>query len=116
MLTRQVLIRGGTQTEGIFRVSADADEVNCLKSYVDKFEEGDGASQDAHAPASLLKLWVRELYEPLIPDSFYGECVAVRHDVEGTAQAVSAIVDRLPELNKRVLCHLIQFLQVKLNF
>lgn len=26
---------------------------------------------DAHAPASLLKLWYRELYDPLIPDEFY---------------------------------------------
>ena len=117
-LTRQVLIRGGTMTEGIFRVSADADEVNVLKSRLDKFEDGAilAASQDAHAPASLLKLWVRELYEPLIPDSFYAECVAMKHDEPGLpAKSVAALVDRLPELNRRVLCHLIHFLQVRFH-
>lgn len=116
-LTRQVLMRGGTLTEGIFRVSADADEVSALKSCLDRFEDGSNlaASQDAHAPASLLKLWVRELYEPLIPDSFYIECVSMRHDEsEASALNAAAIVDRLPDLNRRVLSHLIRFLQVSL--
>ena len=114
-LTRQVLVRGGTLTEGIFRVSADADEVNTLKSCLDRFEDGGNLapSQDAHAPASLLKLWVRELYEPLIPDSFYNECVSMRQDDgDASASGVAAIVERLPDLNRRVLCHLIRFLQV----
>ncbi|KAG7212405.1 hypothetical protein KM043_012723 [Ampulex compressa] len=114
-LTRQVLVRGGTLTEGIFRVSADADEVSALKACLDRFEDGAilAASQDAHAPASLLKLWVRELYEPLIPDSFYTECVSMRHDdAEASAASVAALVDRLPDLNRRVLCHLIRFLQI----
>lgn len=115
-LTRQVLVRGGTVTEGIFRVSADADEVSALKSCLDRFEDGAimATSQDAHAPASLLKLWVRELYEPLIPDSFYLECVSMRHDdPEASAANVATLVDRLPDLNRRVLCHLIRFLQVR---
>ncbi|CAL7942001.1 unnamed protein product [Xylocopa violacea] len=114
-LTRQVLARGGILTEGIFRVSADADEVSALKSCLDRFEDGTKMimSLDAHAPASLLKLWVRELYEPLIPDSFYTECVSMRHDdVDASAANVAALVDRLPELNRRVLCHLIRFLQI----
>ncbi|XP_024936657.1 rho GTPase-activating protein 39 isoform X2 [Cephus cinctus] len=114
-LTRQVLVRGGTLTEGIFRVSADADEVSALKSCLDRFEDGAilAASQDAHAPASLLKLWVRELYEPLIPDSFYTECVSMRHDdAEASAASVAALVDRLPDLNRRVLSHLVRFLQI----
>lgn len=99
-LTRQVLARGGILTEGIFRVSADADEVSALKACLDRFEDGTilAASQDAHAPASLLKLWVRELYEPLIPDSFYTECVSMRHDdAEVSAANVAGLVDRLPD-------------------
>ena len=30
---------------------------------------------DCHTAASLLKLWLRELYEPLIPDAFYDEAI-----------------------------------------
>lgn len=116
-LARQVLLRGGTTTEGIFRVSADADEVSVLKASLDRFEDSGvaNAAQDAHAPASLLKLWVRELYEPLIPDALYTECVSMRHDdVRAAAAAATALVDRLPDLNRRVLCHLIRFLQVRI--
>lgn len=53
---------------------------------------------DAHAPASLLKLWYRELYEPLIPDTLYAECVA---DPDNTENAFD-IVQRLPRINRLV--------------
>lgn len=62
---------------------------------------------DAHVPANLLKLWYRELYEPLIPDSLYPECVS--EPMTGTKSA--AIVARLPQLNRLVLCYLVRFLQ-----
>lgn len=52
---------------------------------------------DAHAPASCLKLWYRELYDPLIPDDMYEECVATEDP-----KIALAIVDRLPSLNKMV--------------
>lgn len=52
---------------------------------------------DAHAPASLLKLWYRELYDPLIPDELYEDCV----NTEDPEKAKS-IVDKLPKLNKLV--------------
>lgn len=58
---------------------------------------------DAHAPASLLKLWYRELYDPLIPDELYDECVATDDPDE-----VNAIINKLPRLNKLVnFCFLI---------
>jgi len=97
----------GTQTEGIFRVSADVDEVNSLKAKIDRWELP-SETVDAHAPASLLKLWYRELYEPLIPDNLYSECVT-HHD---QPEAVLAIVQRLPVLNRLVLSYLVRFLQV----
>lgn len=37
-LSEQILMMQGMQTEGIFRVPADADEVTYLKAYVDKWE------------------------------------------------------------------------------
>lgn len=53
---------------------------------------------DAHAPASLLKLWYRELYEPLIPDALYGPCVAAGCDYSAATRALQ----RLPPLNRLV--------------
>uniref|UniRef100_T1HDD1 Rho-GAP domain-containing protein n=1 Tax=Rhodnius prolixus TaxID=13249 RepID=T1HDD1_RHOPR len=50
----------------------------------------------------------RELYEPLIPDSLYEDCISCHDDAEQAA----AIVDNLPHLNKMVLAYLIRFLQI----
>lgn len=37
-LSQQVLLLNGKQTEGIFRVSADVDEVNYFKTRLDRWE------------------------------------------------------------------------------
>lgn len=60
-------------------------------------------------PASLLKLWYRELEEPLIPHEFYDECIS-NYD---NAEAAVSLVLNLPHINKMVLCYLIRFLQVR---
>ncbi|KAI8428535.1 LOW QUALITY PROTEIN: hypothetical protein MSG28_007304 [Choristoneura fumiferana] len=96
-LSQQVLALNGRDTEGIFRVSADVDEVNALKAKIDNWELPDASTlTDAHAPASLLKLWYRELYEPLIPDALYGPCVAAGCDYSAATRALQ----RLPPLNR----------------
>ncbi|XP_059471782.1 rho GTPase-activating protein 39 isoform X2 [Neocloeon triangulifer] len=105
-LSEEVLRLQGAQTEGIFRVSADIDEVAAMKSQIDQWQLND--SNDPHLPASLLKLWYRELYEPLIPDTMYEECVKCHDD----PQSCLAIVQMLPELNRLVLCYLVRFLQI----
>lgn len=107
-LSQQVLALNGRETEGIFRVSADVDEVNALKAKIDNWELPDASTlTDAHAPASLLKLWYRELYEPLIPDALYAACVAAGTDFAACTRALH----RLPPINRLVLTYLISFLQ-----
>jgi len=64
---------------------------------------------DAHTHASLLKLWYRELYDPLIPDELYEECVQTDDPAEA-----AAIINRLPRLNRMVIIIIIFFL--KLNY
>ncbi|VVC26558.1 Rho GTPase-activating protein domain,WW domain,MyTH4 domain,Rho GTPase activation protein [Cinara cedri] len=108
-LSELVLRHRGDQTEGIFRVPADMDEVMALKSRLDVWEvPGPEELTDAHTPASLLKLWYRELYEPLVPDHMYAECIAAHQD----ARRAIAIIHRLPPINKAVLAYLIHFLQL----
>lgn len=106
-LSEEVLGLNGDQTEGIFRVPGDIDEVNSLKLQVDLWKIPTGL-EDPHIPASLLKLWYRELEEPLIPHEFYDECV--RH--YDNPEAAINVVLGLPHINKLVLCYLIRFLQV----
>ncbi|XP_053289039.1 rho GTPase-activating protein 39 isoform X3 [Pleuronectes platessa] len=106
-LSQYVLALGGAQTEGIFRVPGDIDEVNALKLQVDQWRIPENLS-DPNVPASLMKLWYRELEEPLIPMNFYMQCVSNCDD----PVAAIAVVQALPELNRLVLCYFIHFLQV----
>ena len=75
--------------------------------------------RDCHTAASLLKIWLRDLYEPLIPDAFYDECIALAVNLDKDsvtkpekAKRLAAFVTRLPELNALVLMYLIRFLQL----
>ncbi|XP_031803209.1 rho GTPase-activating protein 39 isoform X2 [Sarcophilus harrisii] len=106
-LSEEVLALNGDQTEGIFRVPGDIDEVNALKLQVDQWKIPTGL-EDPHVPASLLKLWYRELEEPLIPHEFYEQCITHYENPE----AAIAVVHSLPRINRMVLCYLIRFLQV----
>lgn len=106
-LSQYVLALGGAQTEGIFRVPGDIDEVNALKLQVDQWRIPENLS-DPNVPASLMKLWYRELEEPLIPMNFYKQCV---NNCDDPVAAI-AVVQSLPELSRLVLCYFIHFLQV----
>eukprot|EP00063_Salmo_salar_P049834 XP_014024669.1 PREDICTED: rho GTPase-activating protein 39-like isoform X3 [Salmo salar] len=106
-LSEEVLGLNGDQTEGIFRVPGDIDEVNALKLQVDQWKIPTDL-EDPHIPASLLKFWYRELEVPLIPHEFYEECITHYDDPEAAVNVVMG----LPHINKLVLCYLIRFLQV----
>ncbi|GFR02081.1 rho GTPase-activating protein 39 [Trichonephila clavata] len=105
-LSETVLRLNGAQTEGIFRVPGDIDEINSMKMKIDQWELIE--CDDPHVPASLLKQWYRELFEPLIPADYYEECITYCNDADAAVQ----IVKNLPELNRLVFSYLIRFLQV----
>ncbi|TRY54065.1 hypothetical protein DNTS_034494, partial [Danionella cerebrum] len=127
-LSQCVLALAGAQTEGIFRIPGDIDEVNALKLQVDQWKIPENISDpntrmdqplsipvqnEIHTSpspghASLLKLWYRELEEPVIPQSFYTQCISHYEDPD----AAISVVQSLPELNRLVLYYFINFLQV----
>ena len=59
---------GGTKTEGIFRIPAGGTELNIAK---DKIDNGildiSSICTQVYTPCALIKLWLRELPEPIIP-------------------------------------------------
>ena len=87
---------------------------------------------DCHTAASLLKLWLRELYEPLIPDSLYEEAVQLGSKIEQSEpkgrkkddkeiteknaalakELLENMINRLPELNRLTLMYLAKYLQL----
>jgi hypothetical protein len=89
------------------RVPGDLDGVNALKVKCDQWQLP--SLEDAHLPASLLKLWYRELAEPLIPSVFYDQCI-LNCDIPETC---IRLVNSLPDINRAVLTYLVRFLQVR---
>ena len=55
-----------------------------------------------------MKLWYRELYEPLIPNEFYDSCIENCDKPENCIK----IVEKLPNINKLVFTYLIKFLKI----
>jgi hypothetical protein len=132
ILAEQILQLNGAKTEGIFRVPADHDEINSVKSRFDQWEVV--TCVDCHTAASLLKLWLRELYEPLIPDAFYDEAIQMACKFELEEQKsrnkdekeslgrktgkfpvkewLRDLSNRLPELNRLTLMYLAKYLQL----
>ena len=92
------------------RVPGDADVVSALKAQCDDWvaPSDDDTVSDPNIIASLLKLWYRELHEPLIPREYYCQCV----DAYSSPDEAIKIVSSLPRLHRLVLSYLIRFLQV----
>ena len=63
---------------------------------------------DPNVPSSLLKFWLRDLAEPLIPNKFYNKCVRFSED----KKAAIEIIKELPLINQRVVVYIIHFIQV----
>lgn len=106
-----IIALGGLQTEGIWRISGDSDTVSELKVRIDKGYYNLEGIEDCHVPAALLKLWLRELEEPLIPESMYNECLVASNDPE----KIIAIVKKLPTINRRVMLFVVSLLQLFLQ-
>ncbi|WWC92229.1 uncharacterized protein L201_007183 [Kwoniella dendrophila CBS 6074] len=103
-----ILALGGLQAEGIFRVPGDGDSVNELKSRMDRGHYQLKGIDDPHVASSLFKLWLRELEEPIIPNSLYNEALLASKSSE---ESIDFLL-RLPIYNRRVLLFVISFTQL----
>jgi len=96
---------GGYQTKGIFRIAAEKSNITQLKQ---QLERGDMIirMKSCHVPADVLKIFLRELREPLVPYEKYSECTTACDDpVKCLNIALS-----LPDNNRNTLSYLLDFL------
>ncbi|KAI3639330.1 hypothetical protein MIR68_002860 [Amoeboaphelidium protococcarum] len=107
-LSQCILNLNGCQTEGIFRVPGDADQITDLRLRIEKNVYDISGINDASVPASLLKFWLRDLTDPLVPTELYDYCIK---NAENPEKAL-AIFSKIPEHNQNVLEYLINFLQI----
>lgn len=95
---------GGLSTEGIFRLAGSASEVQNMRKQLDK---GDYSitTNDVHVLASILKQFLRELPEAVIPTNYYDACV-------NNQITPAELLGKIPAINKTVLLYIVNFLQM----
>ncbi|XP_059373325.1 rho GTPase-activating protein 22-like isoform X1 [Carassius carassius] len=105
----------GLKEEGLFRMPGQA---NLVKELQDAFDCGDkplfDSNTDIHTVASLLKLYLRELPEPVIPFNKYEDFLTcaqllLKDDEVGLSELVNQ-VNTLPQANYNLLKYICKFL------
>ncbi|XP_036403110.1 rho GTPase-activating protein 22 isoform X3 [Megalops cyprinoides] len=105
----------GLDEEGLFRMPGQA---NLVKELQDAFDCGDkpmfNSNTDVHTVASLLKLYLRELPEPVIPFAKYQDFLTcaqlLAKDEEVGIQELGKQVKTLPQANYNLLKYICKFL------
>lgn len=103
----------GMLEEGLFRVAGSSAKVKRLKLSIDSgcFSVLIPEYRDPHVLASLLKLYLRELPEPLLTYYLQKEWInAMQYQGTHRLETVKNIIEKLPQENKDNLTYLIQFL------
>mmetsp|Transcript_110592 Transcript_110592/g.165586 ORF Transcript_110592/g.165586 Transcript_110592/m.165586 type:complete len:663 (-) Transcript_110592:120-2108(-) len=102
------------QLEGIFRISGNQSEVLAMKkAFDDGIDVNVRDCSSPHCAAGLLKLYLRDLPEPVFTFSFYEIFIALYGTVTNEAVRVTyykIIVDALPTPNRLLLFRILPFL------
>ncbi|KAM3863324.1 rho GTPase-activating protein 22 [Diretmus argenteus] len=105
----------GLEEEGLFRAPGQTNHVRELQ---DAFDRGEkpvfDSTTDVHTVASLLKLYIRELPEPVIPFSKYTQFISCAQllikDKEMGIVELGKQVKALPQVNYNLLKYICKFL------
>ncbi|KAJ6244977.1 rho gtpase activation protein [Anaeramoeba flamelloides] len=97
---------GGFGKEGLFRVPGNAKKISELKELIDsgEYTSTDQQMNTSFCYASLLKTWLREIQNPLVPFNTVNKIINSTREHE-----MVQIAENLPTLNKYCLAYLINF-------
>lgn len=97
-------------TEGLFRLAAGAAKIKYLKSSFDAGQK-DVSDHDPHTIAGCIKMYLRELPEPLLKFELYSEWLKAAGigDSNERLQAIWKVKQKLPKQNLDNLKYLIMF-------
>ncbi|XP_055949341.1 protein FAM13B-like isoform X1 [Argiope bruennichi] len=110
----QYILKTGLTHEGLFRISGNARSVERLKASFDR--SGDAPLEtegDVSSAAALLKLFLRELPDPIIPMNMHCQFLDAVKDKDKTESVVclAELVEKLPPINYHILNYLFNFLR-----
>ncbi|KAI9280419.1 Rho GTPase activation protein [Sporodiniella umbellata] len=105
------IYKRGLKTEGLFRLSGATSEVSELESLINACSNEerkliDLSSYDIHTLASLSKKYLRDLPEPVIPNSFHEQFQSIDLEHDHVIHQLASIVTSLP-LDNQQLIHVI---------
>ncbi|XP_072043988.1 active breakpoint cluster region-related protein-like isoform X2 [Amphiura filiformis] len=109
--------RRGMTEMGIYRISGSSGDINNLKK---AFEMNQKArmqklikSADIHAVAGLLKLYFRELPEPLFTHNLYSKFVdgLALKDPEAKRDCMMSLLKSIPDVNRHTIFHIFNHLR-----
>ncbi|KAJ3179713.1 Rho GTPase-activating protein 9 [Gaertneriomyces sp. JEL0708] len=104
----------GLQSQGIYRLSGNASNVQKIRLQYNESSTADLSEEpDINVIASLLKLYFRELLDPLIPFGFYDRFVAAAkvEDYDTRLIEIKNLVQALPKHNYDTLEYVIRHLR-----
>ncbi|KAH8868143.1 Rho GTPase-activating protein 22 [Schistosoma japonicum] len=113
--TVQFIRQNGLDTEGIFRKCGKQNAIQSLADLYDSAYPGTiliPAEHDVHLVSGLLKYYLRELPEPVIPYKYYDKLKAAGYRIADGKELseIIALFDSLPSPNYNLLKYLCQFL------
>ncbi|XP_041087806.1 rho GTPase-activating protein 25-like isoform X2 [Polyodon spathula] len=113
----EFILEHGLSEEGIFRLPGQDNQV---KQFRDTFDAGERPSfpsdTDVHTVASLFKLYLRELPEPVIPWSQYEDFLNCSTEGEVGQEQLENQIALLPRANYSLLSYICRFLyEIQLN-
>ncbi|KAI8076687.1 Rho GTPase activation protein [Gilbertella persicaria] len=117
---KEINRREGLKTEGIFRLSGATSEVMILENKInlcspDERKRIDPSEFDIHTLTSLVKKYLRELPEPVIPNAFHEQLQhADLKDTRESIQQLSSILIKLPFYNRQLI-HAILIMAAKVQ-
>uniref|UniRef100_A0A6B2LIF8 Rho-GAP domain-containing protein n=1 Tax=Arcella intermedia TaxID=1963864 RepID=A0A6B2LIF8_9EUKA len=107
VLALHIIRLEGYTTEGIFRISGDGNDVMKLRT---ELQKGNYSCpiDNVHNAATLFKLFLRELAEPVFPTHFYP--TALRVAEEGNVSGMHEMISQFDNINVKVIQFVVNFL------
>jgi hypothetical protein len=109
-LVEGIKYHNGFKTEGIFRISPGVTDLDALRNDINSGIYNIDVI-DAHVPAALLKEWLRQLPEPLIPMSLYEDCINLGRNDTQTVESYVEILSKTDDCNRNVIFELLEFIK-----
>ncbi|KAJ9052745.1 hypothetical protein DSO57_1031172 [Entomophthora muscae] len=105
----------GLRIEGLFRRSPASATLNKVKCFIEEGQEVDITQYEVHVAATLLKVFTRDLREPIFPESSYGllSKMSLAESDEAKVRYIKEhVLPLLPVPNQHFFCYLCKALSI----